>query len=378
MRIAFYAPMKPPDHPVPSGDRRVARLLMAALRRAGHHVDIASRLRSRDGAGDPARQARIARAGAVTAERLLRRYRGQPAADRPDAWMTYHLYYKAPDWLGPAVSAGLGIPYIAVEASLANKRAGGPWASGHHATVTALAHTAAVIALNPADVPCLPDASRVHVLSPFLDPTPFRAAAARRDVERATLAAHMGITAKSPWLLAVAMMRPGDKLASYRQLAAALTALAARDWQLLIVGDGPARPAVAEAFAGLAADRIHFLGAWPGKRLPILYAASDLLVWPAHNEAYGMALLEAQAAGLPVLAGASGGIAGIVRDGGTGVLTPPGDTAAFAAALDKLLAAPAERRTMAAAALATVAADHSLTQAAARLDEILTEVTGRR
>jgi len=123
MRIAFYAPMKPPDHPVPSGDRRMARLLMAALRHAGHRVDIASRLRSRDGIGDPARQARLARAGATTAERLLRRYRAQPAADRPRAWMTYHLYYKAADWIGPAVSAGLGIPYIAVEASLANKRA---------------------------------------------------------------------------------------------------------------------------------------------------------------------------------------------------------------------------------------------------------------
>ena len=36
MRIAFYAPLKPPDHPVPSGDRRMARLLMAALATAGH------------------------------------------------------------------------------------------------------------------------------------------------------------------------------------------------------------------------------------------------------------------------------------------------------------------------------------------------------
>jgi hypothetical protein len=45
MRIAFYAPMKPPDHPVPSGDRRMSRLLIAALGRAGHEVELASRLR---------------------------------------------------------------------------------------------------------------------------------------------------------------------------------------------------------------------------------------------------------------------------------------------------------------------------------------------
>lgn len=377
MRIAFYAPMKPPDHPVPSGDRRVARLLMAALRRAGHQVDLASRLRSRDGAGNPAHQKRIARAGAATAERLLRRYRRQPTADRPQVWMTYHLYYKAPDWIGPAVSGELGIPYIAVEASLANKRTTGPWADGHKAVVSALAHAAAIIALNPVDIECLPDPARVHLLPPFLDAAPFRAAAARRASVRKTLAANFGIAADPPWLLTVAMMRNGDKLTSYQQLATALRNVASQDWQLVIAGDGPARPKVADAFARAAPGRVHFLGALPGKQLPDLYAASDIMVWPAHNEAYGMALLEAQAAGLPVLAGASGGIAGIVRDGRTGVLTPPGDTMAFAAALENLLAAPAQRRAKAEAALATVAAEHGLDQAADRLDAILAEVTGR-
>lgn len=376
MRIAFYAPMKPPDHPVPSGDRRMARLLMAALRHAGHRVEIASRLRSHDGDGNPARQARFARTGAATAERLLNRYRAQPATDRPRAWMTYHLYYKAPDWLGPAVSAGLDIPYIVVEASLANKRAEGPWARGHQATVSALAHAAAVIALNPADIDCLPDPARVHLLAPFLDAAPLRTAAARREPARAALAAQLNIPADQPWLLTVAMMRPGDKLTSYRQLATALARMANQDWRLLIAGDGPARPAVAEAFAGIARERVHFLGAWPGDRLPALYAASDVLVWPAHNEAYGMALLEAQAAGLPVLAGASGGIASIVRDGRTGILTPPGDTTAFASALDDLLAAPARRRAMAEVALATVATEHGLDRAATRLQDILVDVAG--
>ena len=64
MRIAFYAPLKPPDHPVPSGDRRVAGLLLDALRLAGHRPFVASRLRIYDGHGDPARQARLAAIGA--------------------------------------------------------------------------------------------------------------------------------------------------------------------------------------------------------------------------------------------------------------------------------------------------------------------------
>ena len=375
MRIAFYAPMKPPTHPVPSGDRRMARLLISALRRAGHRVEVASRLRSRDGTGDAARQARIARAGAATATRLLDRYRALPAGERPRAWITYHLYYKAPDWLGPAITSALGIPYLAVEASVANKRADGPWAAGHRAVLSALAGAAAVIALNPADVACLPDRTRLHLVPPFLDPAPFAAAARQRGANRAALAAQLAIGDDRPWLLAVAMMRPGDKLTSYRQLAGALAAIADRPWRLLIAGDGPARPAVAEAFAWAPPERVQFLGAWPGLRLPALYAACDALVWPAHNEAYGMALLEAQAAGLPVLAGAGGGVAAIIRDGLTGVLTPPGDTAAFAAAIAALLAAPERRRAMAAAALATVAAEHGLDRAAARLDAILQQVT---
>ncbi len=374
MRIAFYAPLKPPTHPVPSGDRRMARLLISALRRAGHQVDLASRLRSRDGSGDAAHQARIARAGTNTAMRLLDRYRALPIRERPRAWVTYHLYYKAPDWLGPAVSAALGIPYVAVEASVAGKRAAGPWAHGHQAVLSALAGAAAVIALNPADVACLPERSRIHLVPPFLDPAPFAAAARRREANRAALASQLAIGGDQPWLLAVAMMRPGDKLTSYRQLAAALAAIADRPWRLLIAGDGPARQAVAEAFAWAPPERVRFLGAWPDRRLPALYAACDALVWPAHNEAYGMALLEAQAAGLPVLAGASGGVAAIVRDGLTGVLTPSGDTAAFAVAVADLLAAPDRRRAMAEAALATVAADHGLDRAAALLDQILQQV----
>ena len=122
MRVAFYAPLKPPDHPVPSGDRRMARLLIQALGLAGHEVEIAARLRSWHAHPDPARQARLEGIGQALAERLLRRYRARPATARPRAWLTYHLYYKAPDWIGPRVAAGLDIPYLLAEASLAGDR----------------------------------------------------------------------------------------------------------------------------------------------------------------------------------------------------------------------------------------------------------------
>src|ERR1700741_4420085 len=100
MRIAFYAPLKPPDHPVASGDRRVARLLVEALRLTGNEPEIASRLRSHDGAGDPRRQARLGEIGAREAERLLRRWRRAPGGG-PGAWVTHHPYYQAPERAGP-------------------------------------------------------------------------------------------------------------------------------------------------------------------------------------------------------------------------------------------------------------------------------------
>ena len=58
-RVAFYAPLKPPDHPVPSGDRRMAQLLWQALEAAGARVELASRLRSRDPHGDQIGRAHV-------------------------------------------------------------------------------------------------------------------------------------------------------------------------------------------------------------------------------------------------------------------------------------------------------------------------------
>ncbi len=102
----------------------------------------------------------------------MRRFETRSARDRPAAWFTYHLYYKAPDWIGPQVARALAIPYLVAEASLAHKRAGGPWDLGHRATVAALDPAAAVILLNPTDAEILPHPDRLWPLDPFLDPAP--------------------------------------------------------------------------------------------------------------------------------------------------------------------------------------------------------------
>ena len=334
MRIAFYAPMKPIDHPEPSGDRTMARLLISALAGAGHVVEPACRLRSFDAPGDPARQRRISALGRKLAERLARRWDGRPAEARPDLWFTYHLYHKAPDWLGPDVSAALGIPYVVAEASHAMKQADGPWALGYAAAARTVARADLIFGLNADDSEgvrmLLADPARLISLPPFIDTSCYANVYEARADHRLAVRERYGIAAAEPVLLTVAMMRRGDKLASYRLLGEALAQLTGRPWRLLVAGDGPARGEVRQALAATA-GRIVWFGSLSDAELRPICASADLFVWPAIREAWGMSLLEAQAAGLPVVAGRSGGVADIVEDGRSGILVPPGRRACLRA-----------------------------------------------
>ncbi len=368
MRVAFYAPLKPPDHPVPSGDRRIARLLIQALRTGGHAVEIASRLRSRDGSGNTNRQRRIRAAGRQTAARLIARHRNDP----PDLWFTYHLYHKAPDWIGPAVSSALSIPYVAAEPSHAAKQASGPWREGHYAAAAAIARARRLLVFDPLDLPGIaaiaaPD--RLVRMPPFLD----IAQHPPQHAARAAIAREHRLDPTIPWLATVAMLRADVKRESYRVLVAALARIADRPWHLFVAGDGAARAEIETLFdASLECrGRVRFLGALDPGGLARLHAATDLAVWPALGEGFSMALLEAQAAGLPVAVGDRKGIAQYVRHGETGLLAPEGDASALATAVRVLLADPARRRMMGARARRTAHAHHGLPAAARSLDAVL-------
>ena len=327
--VAFYAPLKSPNHPLPSGDRTMARLLMKAFGRAGFARQLASELRTLDKTGDRQRQEGLRQESIAEASRLIAHYEGLPDEQRPCLWFTYHVYYKAPDWIGPYVADALGIPYVVAEGSRAAKRAGGPWALGHEGAEAALDRANAILVMTAHDREALegdrPQHQALIDFPPFIDVQDWPGSSARSDNEAA------------PRLLTVAMMREGDKLASYRILAAALDNLRHLPWTLDVVGDGEARHEVERLFAPVA-PRVRFHGRIDSKAdLKALYEAADLFVWPAVNEAYGMVLLEAQLFGCPVVAGAFGGVASVVKDGGTGLLTPPGDGAAFSNAVGGLL-----------------------------------------
>ena len=375
MRIAFYAPLKAPGQGfAPSGDRRVAGLLMAALVHAGHRVELTSTFRSYDADGDAERQAALRAQGETLARSLAAQWRAAPPGERPEVWFTYHLYYKAPDWLGPTVAEALGIPYVIAEASYAPKREGGPWALGHEASAAAIRKAALLVAPTRDDIAglrALVPAERILHLPPFLDLEPYRAAAAGRDEHRRRLASEHGLDPALPWIAVVAMMRPGDKLASYRALAATLARVSDLPWRLVVVGDGLARAEAREALESAVPGRAVFLGEVKNRDIAPIYAACDCTVWPAVNEAYGMALLEAQAAGVPIVSCALRGVPDVVVDGETGVLVPAGDLDALAAALRGLLVDRSRREGLGRAAAAFVLRSRSLEGAAATLSSAL-------
>jgi len=359
VRIAFYAPLKPPDHPVPSGDRRMAQLFLAALRVAGHEPMLASRFRSYEGSGDLSRQARLAALGRQVAARRLRGYQEVPER-RPELWFSYHVYHKSPDWLGPEIASALSIPYVVAEASVTPRQICGPWAIGHRAAENAIRRADAVIGLNPSDracvLPLLRDPSRWVAVKPFLDGASY----GRKQRSKGG----------PPRLITVAMMRHGDKLTSYRILGDALSRLLDLPWSLEVVGDGPARPGVEDAL-GVVADRVTWTGSLGDLLIAERLALADIFVWPAYNEAFSMALLEAQASGLPVVAGMTGGVGELVACGITGLLVAPGNASAFAAAMRTLIRDAKRRHAYATAARRRVLQEHDLPAAARRLNAVI-------
>jgi glycosyltransferase involved in cell wall biosynthesis len=136
---------------------------------------------------------------------------------------------------------------------------------------------------------------------------------------------------------------PKDALTLVRALPAVRS-----PFRALLVGDGPDRPAIeAERDAFGLEDRLELTGTRSDVRE--LLAGADAFVLASRSEGAPMSILEAMAAGLPVVASDVGGVGELVDDGVTGLLVPAGDAAALAAALDRLLADPALRRRMGAA-----------------------------
>jgi glycosyltransferase involved in cell wall biosynthesis len=110
--------------------------------------------------------------------------------------------------------------------------------------------------------------------------------------------------------------------------------------RLALVGDGPYREELKKHFEGTAT---HFVGYLGGEELGAAYASADAFIFPSRTETLGLVLLEAMAAGCPVIAANAGGIPDIVTDGVNGFMFDPADERGAIVATQKLLGMKAER-----------------------------------
>jgi glycosyltransferase involved in cell wall biosynthesis len=301
--------------------------------------------------------------GRLTDPRSLRAVRAHLRARAPDV---LHTHLDSADVLGGLAARMLGIPSVCTIHLAATAVSDSPGARGAARTTliegvrrrtarTVIAVSEAARNAYLARTGAAPGRV-VTVHNGIVPPPPPRP----RDAVRAEL----NIAPDAVVVAMVSVLRAGK---GHDVATGALQLLAPEhpDVVLLLVGDGPSRAEV-EALVAPLGDRAALVG--HRDDVGDLLAAADVLVHPTRMDAFPTVLLEAAAAGLPVVATRVGGVPEIVQDGVTGTLVdPPPSAPAFAAALTPLVADADVRRRAGAAARERFAAELSADRWAMRL-----------
>ena len=209
--------------------------------------------------------------------------------------------------------------------------------------------------------------------------------AADYGVARARITVALPGARRGPWaqgasdgtvrILAVGAVVPRK---GYDLLVTTLADMQDLAWHLTIAGDRTRSPTSVAMLEGLIdrtglAQRISCAGAVPAARLDALYRGADIFAQPSWFEGYGMALADAIAYGLPVVATQTGAAAKVVPSH-AGLLVPPGDTAALATGLRALISDPKLRARCRSAARAAAASLPSWDDTACAFEDVLTRV----
>jgi glycosyltransferase involved in cell wall biosynthesis len=176
-------------------------------------------------------------------------------------------------------------------------------------------------------------------------------------VDRTLVRSQLGLEANTRLIAIVATLREAK---GHRYMIEAMASIVPRhpDLHVLFIGDGELREELQARVKRLdLCNHVHFLG--NRHDVPELLAASDFFVLPSVREGLSMALLEAMATGLPIVATEVSGTGQVIIPNKTGILVPPGDVQRLAQAIEQLIADPIQTRAMGAAAKQRVEAGFS-------------------
>lgn len=372
VKIAYYCPNKPLSHPHPSGDLIIAGDIRDALNHFGHQCEEIIQFRARWFWESPSgwKQA---------IENLIQALR-RTIAFKPDAWLTYHTYYKSPDVVGPWVSRLLGIPYILFQPMYATKWRKIPRTrTGFYLNRLALGASAHAFANNSDDLEALArvvPSNRVTYIPPGILPEEFE----RDPRAGAAVRLALGVSGDLPFIMTAARFRPGVKFESLAYLFRSLAPLSedGRQFMLMVVGDGPMEGELKRMAERFLPGRVVFTGGVDRRRMSSYYSAADLFIFPGIGESLGMVFLEAQSCGLPVIALNTAGVPQVVQTGRTGILVEEDDGRAMALAAGRLLDHPEERETLGLNGRVFVREERNIRTSHRRLAQMLEEIVRDR
>jgi glycosyltransferase involved in cell wall biosynthesis len=147
--------------------------------------------------------------------------------------------------------------------------------------------------------------------------------------------------------------------------------------RLVLAGEGPERRRLERLASRLGLEeRVRFLGEVPHEQVPEVLQQLDVFAMPSTYEGFGVAALEAEAMEVPVVASRIHGIPDVVVDGETGLLVPPRDRQALAAALERLASDGDLRRRLGQAGRAFVAEHYSWEENTAQMEALYQAAVG--
>jgi len=364
MKIAYYMPFKPMGHNNPSGDLITGTEIYDYLVDRHHSIDPVSKLRCRWLYYKPRKWLRLF----AERNRIIKQYK----TDKPELWLSYHSYYKAPDLLGYSCCKALQIPYVIFQGIYSTKRRKQlktlPGFLLNRKVLLSADHVFSNKKGDFKNLKRLLPGDRLTYIAPGIHPELFEYSKEARHKLR-----NQWKTQQETIILTAAMMRPGVKTEGIRRVIDSCAELVRQKIpiQLLIAGDGEKKQELEKKATDLLPGNVRFLGKIPREELYRYYSSADIFAFPGIDESLGMVYLEAQSCNLPVVAYQDWGGGEAVIHTHTGLLSPAKEKGLFTENIAKLVLDTSLRKKLADNAGKHIRRHHNLSKNYSLLEQKL-------